>query len=166
LAGVSIATLTNSGLFDKAKQAKEKSENSQIKEETTLGDYENKIGEYVDGTRQNATTSKSENYSPEETEIGTWIDGSKLYRKVVEFTSTGSSDSSIVVTLPSNCVIRKFDGYIMAGNDKIPLNWYWTSSDYMGTYVELNNSLRQRTGNPGYRNKPGSVILEYTKTAE
>lgn len=43
LAGVSIETLTNSGLFEKAKIAKEKSKETQEKEEQILIDYENRI---------------------------------------------------------------------------------------------------------------------------
>ena len=38
MAGISIAGLTENGLFEKAKLAKEKQENAKIKEETTLGD--------------------------------------------------------------------------------------------------------------------------------
>ena len=58
LAGVSIATLTGSGLFEKAKLAEQQSTEKQKEEEATLKDYENKIGEYVYGTRQ--TTSKKD----------------------------------------------------------------------------------------------------------
>ena len=57
LAGISIAQLTGNGLFENAKLAKEKSDNVQQKENDTLSDYENKIGEYIDGTRQNTTTN-------------------------------------------------------------------------------------------------------------
>lgn len=47
LAGISIAALTQTGLFDKVKQAKQKSKNAQKEENTILGDYENKIDEIV-----------------------------------------------------------------------------------------------------------------------
>ena len=49
LAGVSIATLSDSGLFQKAKEAGEKSENASIKENSTLQDYENWVGNYING---------------------------------------------------------------------------------------------------------------------
>ena len=45
LAGISIASLTGNGLFEKAKLAKEKQENAEHKEEIILSDYENKIAE-------------------------------------------------------------------------------------------------------------------------
>ncbi len=53
LAGISIAQLTGNGLFKNAKLAKEKSENAQQKENTTLGEYENLINQEIDGTRDN-----------------------------------------------------------------------------------------------------------------
>ncbi len=52
LAGVAISQLTGNGLLEKAKLAKEKQENSQIKEDEKLGDYENKIEEYINGNRE------------------------------------------------------------------------------------------------------------------
>lgn len=60
LAGVSIAALTESGLLKKARQAEQKSENAQIKEEATLGDYEVKIGEYIDGARDDDHVTREE----------------------------------------------------------------------------------------------------------
>ena len=60
LAGISIASLTGNGLFEKAKLAKEKQENAEIKEEATLGDYENSINDVIAGNRDNITISKDE----------------------------------------------------------------------------------------------------------
>jgi len=52
LAGVAIVTLTQTGLFEKAKQAKNMTYNAYEKENAILGEYSNKIDETVDGTRQ------------------------------------------------------------------------------------------------------------------
>ena len=46
LAGISIATLSQTGLFEKAKDAKGKSINAQGVENNTLGEYENAFNEY------------------------------------------------------------------------------------------------------------------------
>ena len=51
LAGVAITALTQTGLFENAKQAKNAMENAQILEELTLNDYNNKIVSTIDGTR-------------------------------------------------------------------------------------------------------------------
>lgn len=47
LAGISIATLSGSGLFQKAKDAKEKSINAQGIENNTLVEYENWMDNYL-----------------------------------------------------------------------------------------------------------------------
>ena len=43
LAGISISTLTNTGIFQKAKDAKQKAENAQKEEESFLSEYEKEI---------------------------------------------------------------------------------------------------------------------------
>ena len=57
LAGISIATLTGSGLFENARLAEQKSKNAQDLEDSTLKDYENKISEYIDGNRNESNSS-------------------------------------------------------------------------------------------------------------
>lgn len=57
LAGISIVTLTGSGLFENARLAEQKSKNAQEEEQSILGDYENKIGEYIDGNRSENDSS-------------------------------------------------------------------------------------------------------------
>lgn len=46
LSGISISALINIGLFEKAKQAKQKSNEAQEQEDKTLGTYENEINSY------------------------------------------------------------------------------------------------------------------------
>lgn len=52
LAGISVSALTNTGLFNKAKEARQKSENAQILENSTLAKYENTIESIDNNTRQ------------------------------------------------------------------------------------------------------------------
>ncbi len=47
LAGISIATLTNTGIFQKAKDAKQKSEDAALDQNTKLDEYENEIDKYL-----------------------------------------------------------------------------------------------------------------------
>ena len=47
LAGISISALTQTGLFEKAKQTEQKSKEKQEEENTTLETYENKIEQYL-----------------------------------------------------------------------------------------------------------------------
>lgn len=87
LAGISISALTQTGIFEKVKEAKQKSENAQEEEHTILENYGDEIDK-VAGSRDQVTISKEEyetlknanSYSTSEKEVGTWIDESKLYK--------------------------------------------------------------------------------------
>ena len=50
LAGVAIVQLTDSGLFGKAKLAKEKGQDAQELENATLGDYESQMMKFIGGS--------------------------------------------------------------------------------------------------------------------
>ena len=51
LARISIQAITNNGVSEKAKLAKEKQDNAEIEEGITLGEYENTINKYVQSNR-------------------------------------------------------------------------------------------------------------------
>ena len=46
LAGISISTLTNTGIFQKAKDAKKTSENAELEQNTRLDEYESELDKY------------------------------------------------------------------------------------------------------------------------
>lgn len=58
LSVVAINTLTQTGLFENAKQAKNTTENAQKDENKTLGEYSSKINEYVSGTSRDEASSE------------------------------------------------------------------------------------------------------------
>ena len=60
LAGISISTLTNTGIFEKAKEAKGKSENAQKQEESLLANYESELIKYAEGDKWNGKVNKPE----------------------------------------------------------------------------------------------------------
>ena len=59
LAGVAITTLTQTGLFENAKQAKNAMENAQNEENTILSDYSSEINEYISSNRNDKENSQS-----------------------------------------------------------------------------------------------------------
>ena len=59
LAGVVITALTQTGLFENAKQAKNAMENAQTKENATLSDYSSEINEYISSNRNDKENSQS-----------------------------------------------------------------------------------------------------------
>mgnify|MGYP006977719832 CR=1 FL=1 len=50
LAGITISSLTNTGLFSKAQEAKEKTKNATENQAKTLNEYEDELNKYVSGT--------------------------------------------------------------------------------------------------------------------
>ena len=52
LATISIQSLTNTGLFEKAKEANEKTKNATENQAKTLNEYEDELNKYVSGTTQ------------------------------------------------------------------------------------------------------------------
>ena len=73
LAGISIQGLTQTGLFEKANQAKKEIENSQEEENIILGSYENKINGITGSAREENITNEElldlSKYSLEEIKI-------------------------------------------------------------------------------------------------
>ena len=53
LAGISISALTNTGIFQKAKDAKQKSENAALDQNTKLDEYENELDKYLPKQNEN-----------------------------------------------------------------------------------------------------------------
>ena len=92
LAGISISMiLGNEGLLNKAKYAKESYSNAQQQEELELAKYNNQINNYVSGNRDYTPISYS--IDEQDTRI-TWIDGKKIYQKIINITLPSSSGST------------------------------------------------------------------------
>ena len=67
LAGISISALTNTGIFGKAKEAKQKSDEAALDQNTKLDEYESEINAYLPGINANTIasatdTEKANNY--------------------------------------------------------------------------------------------------------
>ena len=58
LAGISISALTNIGLFAKAKEAKEKTQNAAIEQNIKLDEYENEMNKYAPKQNENILAKK------------------------------------------------------------------------------------------------------------
>jgi len=96
LAGISIQTLTQTGLFENAKQAKNATENAQKDENTTLTSYEKEIEQYVEELTPQKKYIYLYNKGDECTEnSGGW--GTPIGLRTSAWTSTRA-------TLNSNCI--------------------------------------------------------------
>ena len=110
-------------------------------------------------------TSSGDDYSVEETVIGTWIDGKPIYRKVIKVASW-NNDATFDTGLGGqiDAVIR-FTGEVTesGGNS---YSWPYVSSNYYLTaYINKNTGVFTRVGSLNSIND-GSIILEYTKTTD
>ena len=93
LAGISIAAIKNIQIIDKAKEAKEKYKNVQVKENEILEQYSNEINvsSIKKSTRENLENTE---YTLDEQIIGKWINGKNIYRKIIEINQNLPSYSS------------------------------------------------------------------------
>lgn len=108
-------------------------------------------------------------YSTEEQVIGTWIDGKPLYQKTFETTTPANNTDTLIVELPSNCIARSFDGYILqSGYNHIPLNAYYSSAEFVCTYMQFNpdNGIRMKCENTQWRSSTAVITVRYTKTTD
>lgn len=139
LAGISISALTQTDIFEKVKEAKQKSENAQEEENAILENYGDEIDK-IAGSRDQVTISKEEyetlknanSYSTSEKEVGTWIDGSKLYKVSIpcNMQFSGRNWYSFDLGL-SKFNIKQLVATEYAGNG--------TTFSFLVSYVENNN---------------------------
>lgn len=180
LAGISIASLTGKGLFEKAKLAKEKQENAQFEEDDTLGEYEETINSAVVGTREQIMVDKAEYeqlkkdveslktrttnayYSTEEQVVGTWINGKTIYQKTININA--KVDTSGVATGLTN-IEELIWHSINASED----GYQWTIEGCTdGRAVWFNTDCSILYGNPSYSvaYKLKTLTIRYTKTTD
>ena len=108
-------------------------------------------------------------YSTEEQIIGTWIDGKPLYQKTFETTTPANNTDTLIVELPSNCIARSFDGYILQdGYNRMPLNAYYSSAEFVCTYMQFNpdNGIRMKCESAQWRSCTAVITVLYTKTTD
>lgn len=102
------------------------------------------------------------NYSLEEQEIGTWVDGKPLYQKTYEYESTELNKWVSVADLTAlNIDACMFGGSFVSGNIKLPLP-YQDSSNHI--WIQQNNS-KQLYVNTTISGKL-VIVIQYTKTTD
>lgn len=109
----------------------------------------------------------SDNYSTEETIIGTWIDGKPLYRKVIDTTTPSSANTdNVVATFSSDYNVINFYGSVYIVNQLHSINMYYDSTHSISTYIQVSdNSIHCKC--TGYiAENPMKIIIEYTKTTD
>ena len=107
LATISIQSLTNTGLFEKAKEAKEKTKNATENQAKTLNEYEDELNKYVSGTTQTQKLA-------DKVKVGDYV----TY-------TPDALDSNAVSTLKANLntYSGKSDSTVNAAIDRENLKW-------------------------------------------
>ena len=175
LAGISIQTITNMGLFNNAKEAKNAIENSQNAENSIISSYDKKIKETLTGNREEI---KNNEYKEEEKAVGTWIDGKNLYRKVlVKEQTIEPSQTSLNITMGNIENLEYIWDYNIIctnnlnANVKLPYlkgsksgldGFVWYGKEYYGT-TDTDVTLCLRGENDHDTIEKIYLILEYTK---
>ena len=159
LAGISIATLTGSGLFEKARLAEQESKNAQELEEAILKDYENEIGEYIDGNR-NITEQQYENLLKDIDKIKAVVKErttinftspsvEKEWVKIADYPDGYTFDNSNIIS--GNLLVANSYKYMLPIGYETMRVWTRTASNGIEMYVENLEKML---------NIPGEIILE------
>ena len=106
-------------------------------------------------------------YDTNERIIGRWVDGKPLYRKSYEATTPSASNSpTVLFTYSSDMEIQDIDGCILALNENIPVNFYYTTY-YISCWSNYKNKqIKMYVGNSTYTSRPAIITILYTKTTD
>ena len=101
-------------------------------------------------------------YSTDEQIIGTWIDGSPIYRKVFTGTFTQTSTDVVIGNIPSSRVVNIYGSVKNSSNEYLPLNFIVQISNlfyYIHTLARSNGDVCIWSDWAG----PYNCIVEYIK---
>lgn len=112
-----------------------------------------------------AKTGNYNEYSTDEKIIGTWIDGTPLYRKVISLGALPNTTTTTIATGISNATVVKIIGYAKTGAVVIPLPYIDTGGAANGIMfiVRDNGATLYVTAGTNRSAWTGYVTLEYTK---
>ena len=110
-----------------------------------------------------------DDYTTTERKIGKWIDGSDLYQRTFEVTGLTQGQWNTTALGTSDLDIKAFDGYIRylfngEFNRNIPLNYYYTSGDYVATQNAGSDlSIKPNRTESGMVIDKAVITIKYTK---
>lgn len=101
LAGISISALTNTGIFGKAKDAKQKSDEAALDQNTKLDEYESEINAYLPGINANTIASATDTEK-----------ANNYYGKSVNYTSANGVTGWKIFYADTNNIYLIADDYV------------------------------------------------------
>lgn len=126
----------------------------------------------TNGVENQAITNYVDNkltYSTSETQIGYWIDGKPLYRKIYTFPALKNNDTS-ELQIDSTYKIVNFDVIVKSSTDSLLYKLPFvssTSTNLIGVYLYIaENKISVRTFGNRTNYNDNYAIVEYTKTTD
>ena len=111
----------------------------------------------------NSSLAQYTDYSSEEVPIGKWIDGSTIYRKIIQDTTGGTSGTAKKISIGSTIskLINMYGDLVTSSNSLLPINFYLSNTNYIATSIVKNDNIIsiQTT----FTSRPITIILEYLK---
>ncbi len=121
----------------------------------------------------NSNNSTSEIYSKEETVIGTWINGKKLYRKAVDIPEEKESESGVkfyTIDIPNveYVTVDVSHSFIYVNTPEyIPIVNIWDSGNTGGyTILPHADNFTFQWYRTYWKKFPATIVFEYTKTTD
>ena len=123
------------------------------------------------GTFSEVTWERTDNhYSTDEVAVGTWVNGSTIYRKVLSISNVDAKTSTSTVELGDAPVseqsMLKIEGFVnLIGNQCfIHFPNIASDSDYINATLKIANGKFKLTGTWKYPINKGAIIMEYIKS--
>ena len=109
-----------------------------------------------------------QDYSESEIIVGRWVDGKPLYRKSYKVTTPSALKSSTVLfTYSSDMEIQDIDGCILAPDENIQVNYYYSTNNYVACWSNhKNKQIKMTVGHSNYISRSAIITILYTKTTD
>lgn len=107
-------------------------------------------------------------YSTTEQLIGKWIDGKPLYQITYEYTSSGISSTTAIITLSSEKVVRDIKGVLCNTDGRVYLLPYSSGSSTTSIRVTVDNKIEIVINSDSWGSSytPWYITIQYTKTTD
>lgn len=111
-------------------------------------------------------TGESVNYKIEPQDTGVrWIDGQAVWRRVFITASGASGAANSVIDIPAGWGFHglvRLDGYLTTATGiRCPLQYYGSSSDYLGCQITEDGVITERHGGAHMDLRPMIFVIDY-----